>query len=384
MSSLRLRPQHPTLAVRGDLSAWRWLLALALLAWPLGLSCGPGTPPILDEMQPKQAFTGKAAQLVIYGKSFPDGDPQVVLLGRSSQITLKDVKRVDDGKLEATLPKDAPPGPYDLQVTFGDREPLLLGGAFEVIAQALQIYFIEVGQGDATLLVSPANKTMLLDAGPPGQAPQIEKVLQSLQIRQLDHVIATHYDADHVGALEALVNGPDGKARTDDDHEIRVALWDPGGVSKNRSYSRVRSRFSTLNKSLDGASDASFPTIDLGGGVTVEVHAANGVVKTQDGGRKSIDCKDDANCRSIGTLIKIGKFRMWTAGDLTGGGNDTPDVETTLASSLGRVDIYRSHHHGSKTSSNPALIEALSPQVVVVSAGKDNPYCHPHAAIIAR
>ncbi len=147
---------------------------------------------------------------------------------------------------------------------------------------------------------------------------------------------------------------------------------------------KIRTLYADKHRKLDGSNGDSFPVIDLGGGVSVEVRTANGVVKGRDRKLHKVACGSDENCRSIGTLIRFGKFRMWTSGDLTGGGNQTPDVESVLAQHIGKVDIYRANHHGSKTSSNSALLGALQPQVVIISAGRDNRYCHPHASVLSR
>lgn len=354
------------------------LLCLLVLCAPLGLvSCTQG-PVNVEEMDPKRALTGAQQSLKIYGSGFPTTRMEIKLKGAANTITLTDATRIDDKTLEAKLPADAPVGAYDLEVSFaGQKEPFVLGGAFEVLSSALRVYFIDVGQGDATLLISPTQKTMLIDAGPPDAASRIEAVLSELGIRDLDHVLVTHYDADHVGGLNALMLGPDGKKGTQDDHLIKEALWDRGGTSKNFSYRSARERFVAFHKPLDGSSADSFPSIDLGGGVKVKVVTTNGVVMTSTGKREQVNCLDDENCRSLGTMVTIGSFRLWTAGDLTGGGIDTPDIETTLAKHIGKVDVYRAHHHGSRTSSNSKLLEAMVPQVVVVSAGKDNRYCHP-------
>jgi beta-lactamase superfamily II metal-dependent hydrolase len=384
---LHLPTQPPSLLPFGH--PFRFRLASACLLCTVTLlllvfACQPTEEPALESVAPSTALSGKATAITINGQGFADGTYTARLVGREHSVVLQDVTRVDAFSLKATVPVDAPSGPYDLEVTFPGEKKVKLGGAFELLSNALQIVFIDVGQGDATLLISPSGKTMLIDSGRPGMADRIRDVLTQRKIRALDHVLMTHYDADHVGSLEDLLNGPDGKTGTSDDILIKEALWDRGGESKSFTYRRARERFKSIHKPLDGLSDASFPTIDLGDGVSVEVKATNGVLRTASGKREQVNCGTDENCRSLGTMIKVGAFRMWTAGDLTGGGNGTPDMETLLAKHVGRVDIYRAHHHGSKTSSNDALLAALKPQLVIVSAGKDNSYCHPHASILSR
>lgn len=345
--------------------------------------CEESKPLALGSIEPRTITQGADSKIQILGTGFRKDGLSVRLVGAKSQIQLKQVEYVDAQTLHATVPADAAVGAYDLEVRNGQEKPVVLGGAFEIVSTALRVYFIHVGQGDATLLVSPTGETMLIDTGPPGSAPALLDLLKTLKIEHLDHVLITHFDADHAGSLEALLKGPDGTFSTPDDIKIQKALWDHGGKSKNYSYTRARNRYLKIHKPLDGSSSASFPTIALGEFVKVHVRTTNGVVLKRDQTMHKIACGTDSNCRSVGTLIAAGKFRMWTGGDLTGGGNGTPDVETTLGRELDPVHVYRAHHHGSKTSSNSAFVRALRPRVVVISAGKDNRYCHPHASILS-
>jgi len=290
----------------------------------------PKKPRVLA-VRPSEGFHKKDIPVIIHGQDLPEKFKAILINAEKKQIQLTNLRRIDDKKAEATIPSNADVGAYDLQIVpEGENpQPLTLGGAYEVLPSALTIYTISVGQGDATLLLSPSGKTMLIDAGREEHARVITPFLQRIGVKHLDHIIATHYDADHVGGLENVINGPDGQSETKDDLAPKTAIWDPGGWSKNSSYARARNRFKTIHKKLDGSSKESFPTIDLGGDVKVKVMVTNGVYQDAAGKLHKINCKTDSNCRSVGTLITIGKFRFWTAGDLTGGGNGTPDVESS-------------------------------------------------------
>jgi hypothetical protein len=75
---------------------------------------------------------------------------------------------------------------------------------------------------------------------------------------------------------------------------------------------------------------------------------------------------------------------MWLGGDLTGGGNSTPDVESPASLRCGDVDVYKVDHHGSNTSTNLNLISRLDPELAIVSAGVDNSYGHPTTTTVNR
>jgi len=327
-------------------------------------------------IRPSQGFRWKPVTVTVRGQGFRKG-AQLSLVNNNHQITLKNITIQDPTELHGEVPAQSPAGVYDLQLTLGEDKPVTLGGAFEIIADNLTIYCLNVGQGNATLVISPAGQTLLIDTGAAEQGKKVMAFLRQLGLERIDHLLLTHYHADHIGGVAAVLAGPDGKKGTLDDQPPRLGWWDRGG-SGGKTYDRLRATATTRYKGLDGSSAQSFPTIDLGGGAKVQVQVTNGVIKKKDGTFQTVSCGRDENCRSIGTLITFGQFRYWAGGDLTGGGQGTADVETPLAAGIGAVDVYQAHHHGSKTSSNKTWVQTLRPQVVLISAGPQNKYCHPH------
>jgi hypothetical protein len=83
----------------------------------------------------------------------------------------------------------------------------------------------------------------------------------------------------------------------------------------------------------------------------------------------------DENARSVALIVRLGKFRYFIGGDLTGGGpsgwNSSPDIESRVAERIGAVAVLRVNHHGSVTSTNPVFLGALNPVVAIISAGPD-------------
>lgn len=361
------------------------LCSLALVV----VACPSGTDFSLDGVVPNQGFTSADLTITIQGREL-NKDLRAFLQNSSGEsFELKELQFIDKTKLQGKVPKGLPVGAYDLLVGIGGAEPVRLGAAYEVLPEALVVYFLQAGQGDATLILSSSGTSVLIDASREDKGSLIRQSLDKLGIKSLDYIVATHYDADHVGGFEKILFGPDGKLGGPDDLVVRKGVIDRGfGGSKNYGFNKVRDAYKKLHKPLDGKNALSFPSIPLGGGAVMQVLTTNGVIRKPDGSLINVSCGSDENCRSVGTLLTLGKFRLWTGGDLTGGGNSgrdkTPDVETKLAPILGKVDVYRAHHHGSNTSSNTAFLKTLDPQLVVVSAGTDNHYCHPNKNFLQR
>lgn len=257
----------------------------------------------------------------------------------------------------------------------------------------MKVYIPYVGQGDATLIQTPNGKHLLIDAGPPAAGnTALLPLLRELHIDTLDALLITHYDLDHLGGVPSLLKGEDGILGSPDDIPVKVA-YDRGGNPLENSPG-----FGDYLGALDGAkisrqSLAAGDRISLDDALDILCLAANGIVQAPGQSSAQIDLGIPAysgkeNAASIVVKIDYGNFQYLTGGDLTGGGMTdgflTPDVESLLADSLSEVDVLHVNHHGSLSSSNPSLVAATSPQAVVIQAGKDNPYGHPHHEVLRR
>lgn len=230
-------------------------------------------------------------------------------------------------------------------------------------AQQLRIVHIDVGQGDATLIVGPT-RTLLFDGGVTGSGNEIRAVLDSLGISSIDYFVAGHYHADHIGAIDEVING--GIA-------LNLAAYDRGGTYSSQAFTHyttaVGAKRSTITLNQQ---------IDLGGGCVLTCVAVNG---TTPNGNVT---PTDENARSIALVLRYGTFDYFIASDLSGGGSSTADVESLLASSVGDVDVLHVGHHGSTTSTNQTLVDTLKPEQAVISLGDGNSYGHPTQGVLDR
>jgi beta-lactamase superfamily II metal-dependent hydrolase len=230
-------------------------------------------------------------------------------------------------------------------------------------AQQLRIVHIDVGQGDATLIVGPA-RTLLFDGGVTGSGTEIRAVLDALGISSIDYFVAGHYHADHIGAIDEVING--GIA-------LNLAAYDRGGSYSSQAFTHYTTAVGAKRSTITVNQQ-----IDLGGGCVLTCVAVNGA--TPNG---SVTPTDE-NARSVALVLRYGAFDYFIASDLSGGGSSTADVESLLASSAGDVDVLHVGHHGSTTSTNQTLVDTLKPEQAVISLGDGNSYGHPTQGVLDR
>ena len=216
-------------------------------------------------------------------------------------------------------------------------------------------HFIDVGQGDATLIETPSKKVVLIDGGIQKEGKKVANYIRSLGYDALDQVIATHPHADHIGGLQTIVE------------EFPIKEWiDSGKPHTSQTYLR-------LLRTID-EKDIPFRIAQTGDqwsfddGMTFKVLYANPNAKT-------------INDASIVVQATYGDIQTLLTGDA-----ERP-AEQQLVEQYGthlRSDILKAGHHGSQTSSIEPFIRLVQPKVAILSYGKDNKYGHPHREVVER
>ncbi len=228
------------------------------------------------------------------------------------------------------------------------------------------IHCLDVGQGDATLIVSSSGQTMLFDGGWNGEGDDvIIPYMNSLGLGELTYMAASHYHADHCGGLDEVF----------DEKGVSVAVYDRGWSYTTQTYTSyantVASKRVTINDNQ---------VIDMGDGVTVTCIAVNGNGELS----PPYDSSSYENEYCLALLVECGDFDFFVAGDLTGGGGSYRDIETSVGPEAGDLEVYHVSHHGSYSSSNPAFMAATTPEVSIISVGDGNSYGHPHQDVLNR
>jgi competence protein ComEC len=227
----------------------------------------------------------------------------------------------------------------------------------------MRVVFLDVGQGDATLVVGPRGGAWLIDAGGlPGSAFDIgERVvvpaIAAFGVSRLDTVVLTHGDPDHVGGAPAVLR-----------RFAPRALWEGVPVPPHQGLQAIASLADGI-----GAVRRMVQAADVDRAGALEIRVLHPPVPEWERQRVR---NDD----SIVLELRLGRVSVLLTGDIGVEG------ERAVARHLSRLDvvILKAPHHGSATSSTAEFIGATRPSAVVFSAGPGNRFGHPAAAVVDR
>jgi len=237
-------------------------------------------------------------------------------------------------------------------------------------AGPLDIYFVDVEGGQATLIVSPSGESLLVDAGWPGfegrDAERIVSTARQAGVRRIDHLLMTHYHTDHVGGIPQLAE------------RIPIAHYIDHG-SNTETGPRAEEFSAAYQKAVEKARRTIVKPGDAIpiGGLRVQVISARGelIQKPLPGaGAENPLCASaerraedkTENGKSVGILVTYGKFRFINLADLTW------NLELDLVCPVNRVgtaDVYLVTHHGMNMSGPAAIVHALRPRVAIMNNG---------------
>jgi competence protein ComEC len=237
----------------------------------------------------------------------------------------------------------------------------------------LRIFFVDVEGGQATLFVTPAHQSLLIDTGWPGNngrdADRIVAAEKKAGLKKIDYVLITHFHNDHVGGLPQLIDrSPVGAVI---DHGDNRESTDGPTMQVWQAYQQI-----LAEKKLRRITAKPGDTLPIQG-MQATVVSSDGMVVASSlptAGAQNPACANaqqypqdhTENLRSLGTLFTFGKLRILDLGDLT------RDKELELAcpnNKLGPIDIYIVSHHGWYQSGSQEFLTAIAPRVAIMNNG---------------
>ncbi|WP_044973617.1 ComEC/Rec2 family competence protein [Ruminococcus sp. HUN007] len=222
----------------------------------------------------------------------------------------------------------------------------------------LSVHFIDVGQGDSTLIIS-GDRTVLIDAGDREGGQSVRSYLVSQNVDHLDYLIATHPHSDHTGGIEMVLESFETGA-------VLIPHFSESGKSEEDLYA-----WHELNRTAEAA---GITMTEVSPGMTFDLGISSLSVLAP-----SSDY-DEINNYSVVTELVHGENTFLITGDA----ETESEADMLKNGVLEDIDVLRTGHHGSSTSTGSEFLEIVKPEYAVISCGAGNSYNHPSGSVMKR
>lgn len=221
----------------------------------------------------------------------------------------------------------------------------------------LEIYLLDVGQGDSFLLKSPQGKLGLVDAGKGSRVlTELGEVLP-FGVRTIDFAIFTHADADHVEGFIPLLKR----------YEIETVFWN----TTSKQTPIINELKTTIEKTAVKRYQLRADN-DFVWGCCIQFDVIWPLTQMD------LDNIEDENNKSIAFILKYKDFRFFAAGDLS----KEFELKATVGEESTDIEVLKVGHHGSNTSTSKAFLSKFTPEFAFISVGSGNSYGHPHSEVL--
>ena len=255
----------------------------------------------------------------------------------------------------------------------------------------LQVHMLDIGQGDAILIISPDGKSVLIDAGDTGRGKVALEAMGRYNIKQLDYFIATHAHADHIGGADEVLNAikvlnvidsgvvPPSQSSNSNANGNKNARAKPAGKSTELPTTKAYLDFLEAVKKNGSQYAKAEPgkKYDLGGGAILTVLAPIEPFFTKDQLRAG---GNEPNANSVVVRLDYGEFSILFTGDAE---TQTEERMMNKGETL-EAKILKVGHHGSKYASSQDFLAAVKPEVALISDAENNRYGHPSQSALDR
>ncbi len=218
----------------------------------------------------------------------------------------------------------------------------------------INVHFIDVGQGDCSLIESPRGN-VLIDAGTSDSRYKIESYVDSLGITEFEYAIFTHPHEDHIGSADYLL----------EKYNFKKIIM-PTAVNSTPIY----------NSFIDAVEKEGCQVLIARAGANYSIGDIDINIFAPD---DSYDTTD-LNNMSVVAKVDIGDVSFMFTGDA----EEPSEISMCNGGYALDADILKVAHHGSSTSTTDAFLNAVTPEVAIISAGENNDYGHPHAETMSK
>lgn len=222
------------------------------------------------------------------------------------------------------------------------------------------VYVLDVGQGDSIFIVGPQGQHIIVDGGPDRSTLAAIGRKMSFFDRRIDALILTHPHLDHVASFPAVLQR----------YDIQLVV-----------LTGVQADAPPYQKMMEILREKQIPVliadptkdIHFGGGLTLDTLWPPPIYAGS-------ETEKNLNDTSVVTMLRYGNDSMLLTGDM----EQEEEYELLATGEDIHADILKVGHHGSRTSTSTGFLLAVQPSIAVISAGKENPFGHPHASTIER
>lgn len=222
-------------------------------------------------------------------------------------------------------------------------------------------HFIDIGQGDA-ILITTKSGNMLIDTGESSERDKLVSYLDAAGVTSFRYVVFTHTDADHIGSADYIIKN----------YDVQTVIL-PDDYKTTETYKRMK----------DALDEKQTDTVLIGEEDPCEQSGYSFLL----GSMRStviapIKDYDDANEMSIVIKAQYGNTSVMLTGDAET--ESEGDIVDHWDPEFLKCDVLKVGHHGSRTSTTSAFLNAVSPKIAVISCGEGNSYGHPHAETLEK
>lgn len=228
--------------------------------------------------------------------------------------------------------------------------------SYLLIPKNLRIYFIDVGQGDSCLVITPRNKKILIDGGE-GDNNVLLSYLLDRRIKTIDYIMISHFDSDHcIGLIEVIQKLNVKNVLISKQAYFCDEYRNIAGIINSKKINVIHvKQGDVLNVDKEVKLDVFYPSKNLE--------------------------YDDLNNNSIVAKLRYNKFSVLFTGDIE---RSEENILNKCTSNQLKSDVIKVAHHGSKTSSSEEFIKAVKPKIALIGVGINNKFGHPNQEVIER